>query len=166
MIDLYVELKTVLNALDAAKIPYALCGGLALMVYQRPRATVDIDLILPSEEIEACVTALAPLGFRAHPRPMRFETSGIEILRFYKVDPEGPDVLMLDCLLPTHPTIAEAWRSRVRYPFEDGTAWIVSTDGLIALKQLRGSALDLLDIEALKALRKAPPGVSPGDHDA
>jgi hypothetical protein len=50
MIDLYVELKTVLQALEAAGVPYALCGGLALMVYQRPRATVDIDLI---EALEA-----------------------------------------------------------------------------------------------------------------
>jgi hypothetical protein len=100
MIDLYVELKALLQALDAAGIPYALCGGLALMVYQRPRATVDIDLILPAEVTGKCIEAVAPLGFRAHPRPMRFGTSGIEVHRLYKVEEGGPDVLMLDCLLP------------------------------------------------------------------
>ena len=132
MIDLYVELKTVLQALETAGVPYALCGGLALMVYQRPRATVDIDLILPAEVAGRCIEALAPLGFRAHPRPMRFEASGIEIHRFCKLEEGGPDVLMLDCLL---------------------------------LKRLRGSPLDLLDIEALEALKDQHPDAFPGsDH--
>jgi len=166
MIDLYVEFKALLQTLESTQIPYALCGGLALMVYQRPRATVDIDLIAPPEDAEACVTALAPLGFRAHPRPIRFAASGIEILRFYKVDPEGPDVLMLDCLLTTHPTVADAWRTRVRVPFEDSGVWVVSIEGLIALKQLRGSPLDLLDIEALRALRHQQRNTSPGSEDA
>lgn len=156
MIDLYAELKAVLQALEAAGVPYALCGGLALMVYQRPRATVDIDLILPLDVAQLCITTVAPLGFQAHPRPMRFEASGIEILRFYKVDPGGPDVLMLDCLLTTHPTVAEAWRNRLRVPFENRAVWAVSIEGLIALKRLRGSPLDLLDIQALQA---------PADHD-
>jgi hypothetical protein len=157
MIDLYVEFKAVLRALEKASVPYALCGGLALMVYQRPRATVDIDLIVPSEITETCIAAVAPLGFRSHPRPMRFEATGIEILRFCKVEPEGPDVLMLDCLLTTHPTIAEVWQSRVRVPFEDGAVWVVSMEGLIALKRLRGSPMDLLDIQALQALRDQNP---------
>jgi hypothetical protein len=156
MIDLYVELKAVLRALETAGVPYALCGGLALMVYQRPRATVDIDLIMPSEATATCATAVTPLGYRAHPRPIRFRTSGVEILRFYKVDPEGPDVLMLDCLLTTHPTIADAWRTRVQVPFEDGTVWVVSIEGLIALKKFRGSSMDLLDIQALQALGDDP----------
>ncbi len=165
MIDLYAELKALLRALDVAGIPYALCGGLALMVYQRPRATVDIDLILPAEATGECIQTLKPLGFRAHPRPMRLEASGVEIQRFYKLDEGGPDVLMLDCLLTSHPLVAEAWQGRVRVPFEAGTAWVVSLADLIALKRLRGSPLDLLDIEALEALVDRPPKDSPGrDH--
>jgi len=61
-------------------------------------------------------------------------------------------VLTLDCLLTTHPTVAESWRSRVQVPFEDRSIWVVSAGGLIALKRLRGSPLDLLDIQALEAL--------------
>ncbi len=157
MIDLYVELKAVLQAFDTAGLPYALCGGLALMVYRRPRATVDIELVVPSEVADACVATVATLGFRAHPRPIRLDATGIEILRFYKVDPAGPDVLMLDCLLTSHPTIAQAYRSRVQAPFEDATLWVVSIEGLISLKRLRRSPMDLLDIEALEALRDRHP---------
>jgi hypothetical protein len=72
MIDLYTELREVTRALTEAGVPYALCGGLALMLYQRPRATVDIDLIVTSDATPDAAAALAPLGFRPHPRPMRF----------------------------------------------------------------------------------------------
>jgi hypothetical protein len=152
MIDLYADFKSVVRALDAADVPYALCGGLALMVYQRPRATVDIDLILPPAETDTCTEVVALLGFRAHPHPMRFDATGIEMLRFYKVEPGTPDILTLDCLLATHPTVAEAWRNRVRVPFEDRVISVVTVAGLIALKRLRGSPLDLVDIQALEAL--------------
>lgn len=166
MIDLYAEFKGVLQALDAAGVPYAVCGGLALMLYQRPRATVDIDLILLPESVEACTQAVDRLGFRAHPRLMRPVASGIEILRFYKVEPGTPDVLTLDCLLATHPTVAEAWRSRTRVPFENGAIWVVSAAGLISLKRLRASPLDLLDIQALEALDDQDSDAPPGDDDA
>jgi hypothetical protein len=156
MIDLYAELKAVLRALDAAGVPYALCGGLALMVYQRPKATVDIDLLILPESAASCAQAVAPLGFLVHPKQMRLAASGIELLRFYKVEPETPDVLTLDCLLVTHPIVADAWQGRVQVPFEEGTLSVVSAAGLIALKRLRASPLDLLDIQALEAL---------GDHD-
>ena len=83
---------------------------------------------------------------------MRFDATGIEMLRLYKVEPGTPDVLTLDCLLTTHPTVAEAWRNRVRVPFEDGVVSVVTVAGLIALKRLRGSPLDLVDIQALEVL--------------
>jgi hypothetical protein len=166
MIDLYAELKAVLGALDTAGVPYALCGGLALMLYQRPRATVDIDLILLPESLDVCAQALAPLGFRAHPHRMPLAPSGVEMLRFYKLDPGTPDVLALDCLLATHPTVAEAWRSRVQVPFEDRSIWVVSAAGLIALKRLRASPLDLLDIQALEARGDRDSDAPPGDDDA
>jgi hypothetical protein len=87
MIDLYSELKAVVQALRAGGVPYALCDGLALMVYRQPRATVDIDIVLPPEATERLTAVLVPLGFRLHPCPMRFQPPGIEILRFYKTDP-------------------------------------------------------------------------------
>ena len=49
VLDLYDELKAVLSALEKAEVPYALCGGLALAVYGHPRATVDIDLLVPAD---------------------------------------------------------------------------------------------------------------------
>jgi hypothetical protein len=88
------------------------------------------------------------------------------MLRFYKVAPGTPDALTLDCLLATHPTVAEAWRSRVQLPFEDGTVWVVSAAGLIALKRLRASPQDVIDIQALEALEERTPDASAESDDA
>ena len=56
---------------------------------------------------------------------------------------------MLDLLLVT-PTILPVWKSRREVAWEHGTLWVVSCDGLIALKSLRGSGQDLEDISRLK----------------
>ena len=74
--------------------------------------------------------------------------------------------MTLDCLLAVHPVVVQAWRSRVQAPFEDSAVWVVSAAGLIALKRLRASPLDLLDIQALEALDDRPSDASPGSDDA
>jgi len=44
--DLLEELKKITQNLDKAGIDYALCGGLAIAIYARPRATLDIDIMV------------------------------------------------------------------------------------------------------------------------
>ena len=51
MLDLYEELRRLIAALDEHKIEYALCGGLAMAIFDRPRATVDIDLLIEAESL-------------------------------------------------------------------------------------------------------------------
>ncbi len=46
MPKLYDELRTLISALDRGKIEYALCGGIAMAIHGRPRATVDIDILI------------------------------------------------------------------------------------------------------------------------
>ena len=43
--DLLEELKKICEKLDQNNIEYALCGGLALAVYAKPRATLDIEYL-------------------------------------------------------------------------------------------------------------------------
>ena len=50
--DLYVELRRIAEALDAAGVAYALAGGLAVSIYTTPRATEDIDLLIRRELLE------------------------------------------------------------------------------------------------------------------
>ena len=55
------------EGLDAARIPHALGGALALAYYAEPRVTIDVDLNLfvPVERWREVVDALAPLGVDA-----------------------------------------------------------------------------------------------------
>ena len=53
MLDLYEELRKITSALNEPQIEYALCGGLAMAIYDRPRATVGIDLMILSEDLTA-----------------------------------------------------------------------------------------------------------------
>lgn len=45
------ELLLITNTLSAARIDYALCGGVAVAVHGYPRATRDIDLLIREEDL-------------------------------------------------------------------------------------------------------------------
>lgn len=49
--DLLEELKKLTTKFDQVGIDYALCGGLALAIYARPRATLDIDILIEPETL-------------------------------------------------------------------------------------------------------------------
>ncbi|MBL8924062.1 MAG: nucleotidyl transferase AbiEii/AbiGii toxin family protein [Myxococcaceae bacterium] len=72
VVDLVVELERLVDALDQAKVDYALCGGLALAVHGHPRATRDIDLLIPADAVPRALNAAAEAGFtlRAGPIPL------------------------------------------------------------------------------------------------
>lgn len=46
------ELIALVKAFDAAGIPYALCGGLAMAAHGWPRSTMDIDMLVEKDRIE------------------------------------------------------------------------------------------------------------------
>ena len=50
------ELISLVHALDAADIPYALCGGLAMAAHGWPRSTMDIDVLLEQGRLEEAKT--------------------------------------------------------------------------------------------------------------
>ena len=149
MLDLYDEFNKVVTLLAEHTIDYALCGGLALAVYGIPRATIDIDLLIMPESLETVMPLARELGYKKETLPMRFADRGIEIRRVSKIDQDSGDILMLDLLLVT-PAILPVWKSRKEVAWEHGTLWVVSRDGLMALKSLRGSGQDLEDISRLK----------------
>ena len=130
MLDLLEEFRGVLQALDAEGVEYAVCGGLAVSIHVRPRATVDIDLLVPRDALARAKRA--------------------EIHRSSKPDPETGDLLSIDLVLVT-PELTEAWRTRQRLRWEHGQVSVVSRAGLVLMKRLRGSGQDLDDIRDLEA---------------
>jgi hypothetical protein len=148
MLDLYEELRTLIRALDKHEIDYALCGGIAMAIYNRPRATVDIDLLIVADSLGELIKVARDLEYTVRGLDLTFANDTIEIRRVSKIDRETGFVLSLDMLLVT-PQIQQIWDSRVRANWEDGKLSVVSREGLIALKELSGRPQDLADIHAL-----------------
>lgn len=149
MFDLYYEFRLLIAALDEHKIDYALCGGLAMAVYDRARATVDIDVLILSESLDLVIPIATKLGYEIRGLDMTFSDGAIEIRRVSKIDRASGQVLSLDLLLVT-PAIQGVWNSRVEADWDGGTLSVVSRQGLISLKRLRGSPQDTADIVALQ----------------
>jgi hypothetical protein len=149
LIDLFDELKALVSGFEAGAVDYALCGGLALAVHAIPRATVDIDVLVPASALERAKVEARRLGFVIEANPMKFAKGAVEIHRLSKIDADSGDLLMLDLLVVTSKT-QRAWESREELELEHGRLFVVSKTGLIALKSLRGSGQDKEDIRQLK----------------
>jgi len=149
--DLLLELKNLVKAFDMNKIDYALCGGLALAVYARPRATLDIDIMIEPDLFGKIKKIVEKLGFNIPAAPMSFKDDSIQIHRMTKIDYESGEHMVLDLLLVT-PQTKIAWDSRISVDWEGGTLKVLNPEGLIILKSLRKSGQDMDDIEYLKGL--------------
>jgi hypothetical protein len=149
MLDIYDEFRNLVAVLEEHEIDYALCGGMAMAVHERPRMTIDIDILIQAESLDRVIAIATELGYKIRGRDMSFANGAVEIRRISKIDPESGDPLSLDLLLVT-PQLRSAWEPRVESEWEGGTFSVVSRAGLIALKQLRMSGQDLDDIKTLE----------------
>jgi hypothetical protein len=151
MPNLFEEFRTIVAALAEASIPFAVCGGLAMSIHARPRATVDIDLLVPAEAIAPLTAALAPLGYRRRESaPARLAGGQVVMHRLAKIVTGDPDVMVLDVIEVRPGVTAQAWDGRMTAHWEYGAVTVVSRQGLIALKRLRGSPQDAADIRSLE----------------
>ncbi len=150
MASLLESFRAVVDALERAGVPFAVCGGLAMSIHARPRATIDIDLLAPPESIARLVEAVRPIGFVSREKaPARLSGGRIVMHRLSRIVPDDPDVLMLD-VIEAGGDAAAAWADRETVAWEGHSMPVVSRAGLIALKRLRNSAQDQADIAALE----------------
>jgi len=149
VIDLYEELRTLVGKFEEAKIDYALCGGMALAIYGIPRATLDLDLLIPPEALGEASRIAQESGYTFIAQPMVLGFGAISIHRFSKKDEETGFWLSLDFLLVT-PSMEDVWKERKALDWEGGRIRVVSRAGLIHLKLLRKSGQDLEDIARIE----------------
>jgi hypothetical protein len=151
MPNLFEEFRSVVATLGAARIPYALCGGLAMSIHARPRATIDIDLLAPSASVALIADALLPCGFVQRERtPTRPAEGEVVMHRLTKIAPGDPEVLLLDVIEVRAGATERAWQTRISTDWEGHPVTVVSRSGLIELKRLRGSPQDIADIALLE----------------
>jgi hypothetical protein len=150
MWDIVAELRKLVAVLDEQGVDYALCGGMAMAVHGQTRATIDIDLMILSESLDQVLAIAKTLGYSIRGKDLSFADGTVEIRRVSKLDADDAELLTLDLLLVT-PATVEAWESRLKADWEGGKLCVVSQNGLIALKRLRGSDQDLVDIKNLES---------------
>lgn len=145
MTTLLGEFKSITEALNAAGIEYAVCGGWAMAIHGLPRATKDIDLLILSEDLDRVLNVARKCGFGVEGLPLRFD---IEITRISKIDKENKQLVTLDLLLVSEEH-REIWAGRQKIGWKEGETYVVSRQGLIQMKRLAGRTQDLADIEKL-----------------
>ncbi len=143
--DLETALRGIIRALRDARIPYMLIGALALPVWGRPRATLDIDfMILAAEVPERLILRLAALGFH---RDLEWERlnpflQGVQN-RFRS------KTLTLDILLRRDAHHEEAFRRRRKKHHRGIYIWFPSAEDLILLKLRAGRPTDFDDVAGI-----------------
>jgi len=148
MSSLLDEFVNFTKTLNRENIDYAICGGWAMAIHGLPRATIDIDLLILTEDLEKVWRIARNLDYDVEGLPLHFHDGAIEIRRISKVDKKSKRLFTLDFLLVTEP-LKEIWENRELIEWEDGKTWTVSREGLVQLKTISGREQDLLDIKQL-----------------
>jgi len=127
---------------------------LAYSIHVRPRATIDIDVLIKSEDWEKTRSAVRALGYQELASPMTFKKGQVVIRRLTKFEKGGSDFMILDFLLAEKGVLSGALKSRVAKTWERKKIWLVSREGIVKLKRLRLSKQDRLDIEEIRKVKK------------
>lgn len=147
--DVITTLDAVVDALNTANVAYALCGGLAVNLHGHVRATRDIDLLLPRDQLDVARSALRPLGFNIDAGPILFGIGTDRERVLYRVSRIiGTQLSTVDLMVVT-PVLESAWASRVCARWRSRDVWTVSLDGLARMKRLAGRPQDLADLDNL-----------------
>jgi hypothetical protein len=136
VLDLAEELNSIRNAFFERGIEFAVWGGMGMAIYGFVRATVDLDFLVKSEDVDVIEETAASLGYIIEPQ------------RMSKTDPIDGDAMTLDLSLVTSEN-RHVWENRQIINWRSMPLPVVSRDGLIALKRLRAGAYDLVDIDRL-----------------
>lgn len=142
--DLYEELTALVDALSAASVDYALCGGLALAVHGHPRFTKDIDLLVRPEDLDRILRIVEQCGYLDHAGRIPFEQ--VTVYRTSKI--HGTEFLTLD-LLQLAPIFDDVWSTRQFVRWETRLIQVVSAAGLAKMKRLAARDQDLVDLKKL-----------------
>jgi hypothetical protein len=151
MATLLDEFIGITEGLNARGIDYAVCGGWAMAIHGFLRATIDIDLIIVSEDLEAVIKTARSLGFDIEGLPLNFDEGETLIRRISKIDQATNELITLDLILATE-KYAEVWKDRRLVKWNAGEYRVASVAGMIVMKEAAGRPKDLIDLEYLRGI--------------
>lgn len=141
--DLFFEL-------NAGRVEYLIVGGYAVIYHAEPRYTKDIDILIsPSprnarQVLDALIRFGAPTA-NLSPRDL----SDPELVIQLGIAPNRIDILMKIKGV----SFETAWKKRVAVRYADQRVWMIDLESLRRAKRAAGRPQDLLDLEALRALK-------------
>mgnify|MGYP001384055921 CR=1 FL=1 len=144
-------LKRAAGTLHGAGIPYCLAGGLAVSMLARPRATEDVDLIVLAEgdELSRLESLLCSAFEVIQVSPVR-RFARASIWRFIVAAGPPVNLVILDLILADRPEYRMAVQQAVTIDLDGTAVAVITPANLIAVKQLAGRPIDLLDIDSLR----------------
>ncbi len=148
--NLVDELHGVARALEAAGVPYAICGGIAVTIHGATRTTKDIDILVAREHLQQALDAVRPLGFVYLALPLTFEAGSSRERHVQRVSKlESGHHLMLDFMI-AEAALAGFLSKRITIDLPEGPLSVVTRDALIEMKRLAMRPQDQADIEKLE----------------
>ena len=99
--NVFYEFHKIARALQKARIPYALIGGVAMAFHTRPRFTKDIDILIKKPDLVTISEILKHAGYHSSAPPWSFKNTKLTLYRFLKV--EKQDEMCFDILVADTP---------------------------------------------------------------
>lgn len=144
-----MDTEKLLKLLKEHKVAFVIIGATAFPVHGYSRATLDIDIFIKPERLNAERTreALENFGYDMTDVTVAELLTKKLLIRQYTVETD------------IHPfvkgtTFGNVWKNKVRAKFGNTFAWFASLEDLIKMKRAAGRTQDLEDLEYLLRLRK------------
>lgn len=115
------------------------------------RTTIDIDLIILFEDLEAVLETACSRRFDIQGPPRDLDKGQTLIRRISKIDQATKELITPDLILATE-KYAEVWKDRRLVEWTDGEYRVVSAAGMIVMKEAAGRPKDLIDLEYLRGM--------------
>jgi len=156
--------EEILKAFQKQKVKYVLVGGFAVNLLGSMRSTADLDILVEMSDgnLKKIVKILRKYGYRVKQPvdPMKIadeetrkdwvRNKHMKAFNFYKED----DLREVDIIIESPVSFDEAQKSAIRIKIDNLTLPVISIDKLIKMKKNTGRAVDKLDIEELKKIKK------------
>ncbi len=135
------------DALEAATIPYAIGGALALGVWGFPRATNDVDLnvFIAADQLSDVLAVFSDAGCEVDSQSA---TARACERGDFQMTKQG---IRIDVFVPSIPLYESTQRRIRRARLEGRPAWFLSAEDLATFKFLFFRTKDILDVERLVA---------------
>ena len=156
--------EEILRAFQKQKVKYVLVGGVAANLLGLMRSTADLDILveMSDDNLKKIVKILKRRGYcvKQPVDPMKIadkktredwiRNKHMKAFNFYKED----ELKEVDIIIESPISFEEARTSAVRIKVDAFTLPVISIDKLIKMKRKTGRAVDKLDIEELKKIKK------------